>query len=267
MSRTKKSTPALKAIGLTKSSGIGADSKRMLEDVSLSIYPGELVALRGFSSAATAALFTCLSGLDVPDSGSVFIGDLELTAMRESDRAELRRTELGLVSGSCSLVPFLSVSENIEAPLRLVGMAPADREVRVRELLEFVGLAGNQHQQPSGLSAAQQLRVTLARALANQPKLLLAVPVNEKGDGPAAEELTNLVSSLVDETEVAAIVWTSDSLLLGRADRVHELRDGRMSVPVSVRACTAVSSSNASLSGSQMIEVPAEIADQRRQKG
>lgn len=156
MSRTKKLTPVLRAVELSKANRAGKDSQIMFEDVSLSVYPGELVALRGFSSTEATSLLNCLSGLDQPNRGSVFMGDRELTAMRESDRAELRQTHLGVVPSSPALVRFLSVAENIEAPLRLRAISPAERQARVSELLELVGLAGHDHQRPSDVSVGKQ---------------------------------------------------------------------------------------------------------------
>ncbi|WP_323959095.1 ATP-binding cassette domain-containing protein [Arthrobacter sp. JZ12] len=233
--------------------------------MSLSVYPGELVSLKGFSDTAATALLNCLSGLGEPDGGSVFIGDRELTVMRESDRAELRQTHLGLVHGASGLLPILTVAENIELTLRLRGMPAAERHARVDELLELVGLAGCSHQPPSELPADQRWRVGIARAVANQPKVLL-IHESEEGDSPASDELVNLLSDVVHDTQVAAIFSTSDLRLIERADRVFEMHNGHLQGPASGHVGKAVSPSNSQLGTSQMIEVPTEIANQSGRK-
>lgn len=219
--------PALRAVGVTKSYGSGESAVRACTDVSLSVRPSELLVVKG-PSGSGKTLLNCVGGLDEPDSGSVFVGDLELTAMRESDRVALRQTHLGFVFQSFGLIPILSAAENVEVPMRLVGMPSAERQKRVDELLELVGLAQHRHQRPAELSGGQQQRVGLARALANRPKVLIADEPTGQLDSVTAGAMMDLVSDLVRSHRVAAIVTTHDPLLVQRADRVLELHDGRL---------------------------------------
>lgn len=225
--------PALRAVGVTKSYGVGESAVHACADVSLSVQPGELLVVKGPSGSGKTTLLNCVGGLDEPDSGSVFVGDLELTAMRESDRVALRQTHLGFVFQSYGLIPILSAAENVEVPMRLVGMPSAERQKRVDELLELVGLARHRHQRPAELSGGQQQRVGLARALANRPKVLLADEPTGQLDSVTAGAMMDLVSGLVRSHRVAAIVTTHDPLLVQRADRVLELHDGRLQLPES----------------------------------
>ncbi|WP_081746421.1 ATP-binding cassette domain-containing protein [Arthrobacter sp. H5] len=148
--------------------------------------------------------------------------------MRESDRVELRQTQLGFVFQSFGLISILSAAENVEVPMRLVGLPPVKRQARVDELLSLVGLADHHNQRPSELSGGQQQRVGLARALANRPRVLIADEPTGQLDSVTAGIMMDLIAGLVHSQNVAAVVSTHDPLMIQRADRVLELHDGRL---------------------------------------
>ena len=129
---------------------------------------------------------------------------------------------------SFGLIPILTAAENVEVPMRLVGIPPAERQARVDELLELVGLAKHHHQRPAELSGGQQQRVGLARALANRPGVLIDDEPTGQLDSVTAGTMMDLISDLVHSHQVAAIVSTHDPLLMQRADRVLELHDGHI---------------------------------------
>ncbi len=254
-------TPALRVVGVSKTYGAGENAVHACREVSLSVQPGELLVVKGPSGSGKTTLLNCIGGLDEPDSGTVFIGERELTAMRESDRVELRQTEVGFVFQSFGLIPILSAAENVEVPMRLVGMEPGERQVRVAELLDLVGLENHHHQRPAELSGEQQQRVGLARALANRPKLLIADEPTGQLDSVTAAALMDLVSDLVHSHDVAAIVSTHDPQMTQRADRVHELRDGR--ITGSSKAKSNSPKKGRTKPSSPMIEVPDSLSAKR----
>ncbi|GAB3247877.1 ABC transporter ATP-binding protein [Arthrobacter pigmenti] len=220
-------TPVLKAKGITRTYGSGCSAVHACRNVDVEIMPGQLVVVRGPSGSGKTTLLNCLGGLDLPDSGRVWLNGRELTAMRENDRIQLRQTDIGFIFQSFGLIPVLSAAENVEVPLRLVRTEPRERAERVAELLKMAGLAGHHNnQRPVELSGEQQQRVGVARALANRPKLLLAdEPTGQLDSGPAAD-IMDLINELVHNQDVAAILSTHDPLLAARADIVLELHEG-----------------------------------------
>ena len=220
--------PVLRGEGVTRTYGSAETEVHALADVSLELHAGELVMLRGPSGSGKTTLLNILGGLDEPTSGRVWLRDVELTATRESDLVELRRRELGFVFQSFALLPTLTAAENVEVPLRLVGTPVAERAARVQELLESVGLSKHAAQRPDELSGGQRQRVGIARALANRPAVLIADEPTGQLDSRTAAVMMDLIAALVHEQSLAAIVTTHDPRLLGRADRLLEIADGRL---------------------------------------
>jgi len=202
-----------------------------VQEVSLEVRPGELLVVTGPSGAGKTTLLNLLGGLDRPTSGRVLLGDDELSALGEDELAAVRRDRLGYVFQSFGLIPVLSAAENVEVPLRLQRMPQAERDARVAESLELVGLGGHAAQRPYELSGGQQQRVGIARALAARPQLLLADEPTGQLDSGTAATVMDLIGELVHSRGVAAVVTTHDAALVRRADRVVELHDGRMKLP------------------------------------
>jgi putative ABC transport system ATP-binding protein len=197
-------------------------------DVSLEVAPGELVVVTGRSGAGKTTLLNLLGGLDRPTSGRVLLGDDDLTSLHDDALAAVRRDRVGYVFQSFGLIPVLSAAENVEVPLRLQRVAAAEREARVAESLELVGLAGHAAQRPYELSGGQQQRVGIARALAARPSVLLADEPTGQLDSGTAATVMRLITELVHAKGVGAVVTTHDANLVQRADRVVELHDGRV---------------------------------------
>lgn len=213
---------------LTRTYGSAANEVHAVSDVTVELHKGELVMLRGPSGSGKTTLLNILGGLDHPTSGRVRLGDVDVTASREADLVELRRRELGFVFQSFALLPMLTAAENIEVPLRLVDTPVKERAARVAELLESVGLTKHAAQRPDELSGGQRQRVGIARALANRPSVLIADEPTGQLDSRTAATMMDLIASLVHEHALAAIVTTHDPRLLGRADRLLEINDGRL---------------------------------------
>jgi putative ABC transport system ATP-binding protein len=219
---------ALRGTGLTRIYGSGAGQVQALTDVDVHVEPGELVVVRGTSGSGKTTLLNLLGGLERPTSGQVFLGDRELTAMSEDEVLEARRRRLGYVFQSFGLIPVLSAAENVEVPLRLLQVDPAEREQRVAAALAAVGLEKHARQRPSELSGGQQQRVGIARALVAEPAVLLADEPTGQLDSGNAAVVMGLLADLVHHRGVAALVTTHDPLMAERADRVLELHSGRL---------------------------------------
>jgi putative ABC transport system ATP-binding protein len=221
-------TAVLRTEALSRVFGAGERAVTALDSVDLSIEEGELVVLRGPSGSGKTTLLTLLGGLDVPTTGRVIIGDTALDTLSEPDAADLRARSVGYVFQSFGLIPVLSAAENIELPLRILRTPAAERDARVADLLERVGLSAHSEQRPYELSGGQQQRVGIARALANRPRLLLADEPTGQLDSRTGAAMMDLIVSVVRSDGVAALVSTHDPAVAARADRVLELHDGRL---------------------------------------
>lgn len=199
-----------------------------IDAVSLEVSPGELVVVTGRSGAGKTTLLNLLGGLDRPTAGRVLLGDDDLSLLDDDQLAAVRRDRVGYVFQSFGLIPVLSAAENVEVPLRLQLVPAPEREARVAEALELVGLAGHAAQRPYELSGGQQQRVGIARALAARPSVLLADEPTGQLDSGTAATVMGLITELVHARGVGAVVTTHDPNLVKRADRVVELHDGRV---------------------------------------
>jgi putative ABC transport system ATP-binding protein len=158
----------------------------------------------------------------------VWLTGRRLTGATEDELVEFRRHDLGFIFQGFALLPVLSARENIDLPLRLAGVDAAAREARVAELLEAVGLTAHAEQRPPELSGGQQQRVGIARALANQPHVLIADEPTGQLDSVNAEAMMSLIADLVHARGVSAIVATHDPRMAAHADRMLHLHDGRL---------------------------------------
>ncbi|MFD9796670.1 ABC transporter ATP-binding protein [Streptomyces sp. NPDC059070] len=220
--------PMVRVEDLRRSYGEGAAATHALRGVSFEVPRGELVALKGRSGSGKTTLLNLVGGLDRPDSGRITVDSTELTELGEDGRLALRRDRIGFIFQSFGLIPILSAAENVGVPMRLRKADPAEREARVELLLGLVGLADHAEQRPGELSGGQQQRVAIARALANRPALLIADEPTGQLDAQTGLAVMELLRAVVRSEGVTALVATHDHQLLGLADRVLELADGRI---------------------------------------
>lgn len=218
----------LAAHSVTRVFGSAGGAVTALNDVSLELHEGEMLVVRGRSGAGKTTLLNILGGLDRPTSGSVFLGDVEISKASESRLIDTRRDDFGFVFQDFGLIPVLSAAENVEVPLRLAGVAVKERDARVAELLELVGLSKNSAQRPGELSGGQQQRVGIARALAHKPRVLLADEPTGQLDSATGATMMELFDRVVRSEGVSAILTSHDAALMSRADRIVELRDGHL---------------------------------------
>jgi putative ABC transport system ATP-binding protein len=223
--------PLVEAIDLVRDYPVGDSVVHALRAINLSVAPGELIAVRGRSGSGKTTLLNLLGGLDQPTSGKVVVDGLGISSMGEDQLVDVRRRTVAFVFQAFGLVPFLTATENVEVPLRLVHARPKERDARVATLLDIVGLADRAKHRPHELSGGEQQRVALARALANGPKLLLADEPTGQLDSDTGHVIMLLLRSIVRHEGITAVVATHDPLMLDVADRVFELRDGRFISP------------------------------------
>lgn len=220
--------PLIQVEGVSRDYGRGRRVVRAVRDVSFTVATGELVAVRGRSGAGKTTLLNIIGGLDRPTAGRVVVAGHEISAAPERTLVQLRRTTIGFVFQSFGLVPILSAAENVGVPLRLSRVDSAERERRVAMLLELVGLGEHANQRPYELSGGQQQRVAVARALANDPRLLIADEPTGQLDSETGRSIMDLLRAVVQARGMTALVATHDPALMDVADRVITLRDGQV---------------------------------------
>lgn len=218
----------LRGVGLGRRYGSGQTAVEALADVDIEVRAGRLTVVRGPSGSGKTTLLNLLGGLDRPTSGRVLLGDDVLSELSEAELAAARRDCIGYVFQNFGLIPVLSAAENVEVPLRLRRMERGQRDERVAEVLELVGLTRHAGQRPGELSGGQQQRVGVARALVARPEVLIADEPTGQLDSETAERIMDLILEVTRIRGTATVVATHDPLLISRADEVLELRDGRV---------------------------------------
>ena len=218
----------VEAAGLVRDYASGEGVIHALRGIDLVVGRGQLVAVRGRSGSGKTTLLNLLGGLDRPTAGRVLVEGIEISALDEDELVDVRRRTVAFIFQAFGLLPILSAAENVEVPLRLVHADPFERDRRVAELLELVGLGERMHHRPHELSGGEQQRVAIARALANRPALLLADEPTGQLDSETGHRIMHLVRTVIRSEGITAVVATHDPLMLDVADRVVELRDGQV---------------------------------------
>lgn len=191
----------------------------------LAVEAGELLVVAGRSGAGKTTLLTMLGGLDRPTEGRVIVDGVDL-ADPATDLSALQGSRIASIFQTAGLIPVLSAAENVEVPLRIRRVDPAERDRRVADALHDVGLEDHAQQRPAELSGGQQQRVGIARALVMAPGILLADEPTAQLDSETGAQIMELIGRLVHDRGTAAVVATHDPAMLERADRVLELHDG-----------------------------------------
>jgi putative ABC transport system ATP-binding protein len=216
------------AADVYRSYRLGAATVPAVRGVSVAIGGGEFVALQGPSGSGKTTLLNLLGLLDQPDSGNVEVGGKDAGSLSENLRSDIRRDRFGFVFQTFNLIPVLSAGENIAYPMVLARVASRDRDRRVAELLNSVGLDGKSAVRPDLLSGGQRQRVAIARALANRPSVVFADEPTANLDSATADEILDLMRSICDQSGVAFLFATHDPRVVARARRVITLHDGQV---------------------------------------
>ncbi len=212
--------------GLSKRVSLPEGELTLLQDINLSIFPGEAVAVVGASGAGKSTLLGLLAGMDTPSSGRVYMDGVELSALDEDGRARLRAARVGFVFQAFHLLPNLTALENVMLPLELAGHGSA--RAAACEVLTRVGLAQRFQHYPKQLSGGEQQRVALARAFAPRPKVLFADEPTGNLDSVTGLRIIELLFAMNREQDTTLVLVTHDEHLAQRCGRRLELEAGRL---------------------------------------
>jgi putative ABC transport system ATP-binding protein len=206
----------------------GDREHRVLDHAAADLANAEVVAIIGRSGSGKSTLLNLISGIDRPDSGSVEIDGVDVTSLAEPRLTLFRRKHIGFVYQFFNLVPTLDVEENVRLVLELNGVRGAQARERSAAILREVGLADRARSAVDTLSGGEQQRVAIARALVHQPPLLLADEPTGNLDEETAQQVMPVLLSLARQRGATLLIVTHDAALARTADRVLELRDGRL---------------------------------------
>jgi putative ABC transport system ATP-binding protein len=219
----------LQVKNLKKSFKSGDNTVTAVNGINLSIPQGTFAAIVGKSGSGKSTLLSLLGALDKPSSGSIEVDGNDITKMNDQKLIAYRRGTIGFIFQNYSLIPNLTALENVMLPMEFAGVRPAERQKKAEELLEQVGITGNEQQRkPSRLSGGQQQRVAIARALANNPKLILADEPTGNLDSKTGKVIFDLLHNLTRNQKTTIIVVTHDLEIAGKTDKVVNLRDGKL---------------------------------------
>jgi putative ABC transport system ATP-binding protein len=217
----------LVARDLRKDYPMNGEAVHALRGASLTVQPGEYVAIVGPSGSGKSTLLQIVGGIDVPSGGSVELLGTRLESLDDRELTRLRLTRLGFVFQRFHLLPVLTARENVELPMAEAGIKGAQRRARARQLLEYVGLAHREGHRATQLSGGEMQRVAIARALANRPAILLADEPTGELDAATGQEILDLFRRL-NRDGTTLLVVTHDDRLAAQAGRVVHMLDGRI---------------------------------------
>lgn len=216
----------LEARDLVKRYPLGEGEVEALRGVSLQVQQGEFVAIMGTSGSGKSTMLHLLGGLDLPTSGEVMIDGIGISGLDEEQRTLTRRAKTGFVFQFFNLIPLLTVAENVALPFLIAGDPASRHRMRVEELLAMVGLSDKADHKPDQLSAGEQQRIALARALATGPAILLADEPTGNLDYTTGAEILDLLWDSAERLGQTIVLVTHDARAAAYADRVLVVRDG-----------------------------------------
>ena len=220
--------PIITATGIHKIYDTGTVKVNALRGVNLTVERGEMVAIMGPSGCGKTTMLNCLSGLDEIESGQVVIDGVVLHDLPDDNRSDYRARNMGFVFQLYNLLPVLSAVENVELPLLVSGVRPAEARTRSMDLLELVGLSDRAQHLPGELSGGQRQRVTIARALVNNPSIVWADEPTGDLDSETASDIMDLMCKLNVENGQSFVLVTHSDDVGKRAHRIVRMRDGNI---------------------------------------
>lgn len=224
---SNETAPPLRVEGVTKQFRQGVSTIEALKDVSLTVHPGEFVAVMGASGSGKSTLLHVMAGLTRPDVGRVLVEGEDVVALPDRKLTRFRRRRIGLVFQAFNLIPALTAEDNIRLPLLTDGR-PEAADGKIDDLLTHLGIAGRRAHRPDALSGGEQQRVAIARALITDPAIVLADEPTGSLDSVTGQNLCRLLKELCHEQGRTIVVVTHEPAVAAWADRVVVMKDGRV---------------------------------------
>ena len=219
----------IRAIGVKRYYyGKGENVTKALDDITVDVYRGEYISIMGPSGSGKSTLFNMIGGIDSPTEGMVFIDEIDVAQLDSYELAWMRCQKIGYIFQTYNILPVLTALENITLPMTFAGLPPDDARDKGAEILRRVGLGDRIFHRPYELSGGQQQRVAVARAIANDPVIILADEPTANLDVKTGEEIIDLLRQLKDERGITVISATHDMKMLDVSDRVLWIRDGKL---------------------------------------
>jgi putative ABC transport system ATP-binding protein len=219
---------AVRCVELCKTYRQGDEDIKALDHLSILVEKGDFVCLMSPSGGGKTTLLNAIGGLDIPDSGEVWIADRRIDQLSKGELADLRLANIGFVFQAYNLIPVLSAQENIEFVMQVQGVPAAERREKSLAILEEVGLEGLADRRPADMSGGQQQRVAVARAIVSRPQLVLADEPTANLDSHTSGELMDLFTQLNEHHSTTFIIATHDQSVMRYAKRIVRMRDGRI---------------------------------------
>jgi len=218
----------VQTVDLAKRYKRGRISVAALDGVDVTIAKGEIIGIIGPSGSGKTTLLNLIGGLDRPTHGKVLVDGVDLGELGDGKLADYRLNKIGFIFQFYNLISTLNSVENVELPMALASVSREEREERARELLKTVGLSMRFNHMPEELSGGEQQRVAVARALSNNPSVILGDEPTGDLDSKSAKALMDLIWTLRKEKKVTFVLVTHDPIVVARCDRVYSIRDGKV---------------------------------------
>jgi putative ABC transport system ATP-binding protein len=227
---------AVRCVDLCKTYRQGDQDIKALDHVSIEVAKGGFVCLSAPSGGGKTTLLNAIGGLDIPDSGEVYVDEQRIDNLSKGDLADLRLRQIGFVFKAYNLIPVLSAEENVEFVMQVQGVAAAERSEKARAILKEVGLEGLENRRPADMSGGQQQRVAVARAVASRPALILADEPTANLDSKTSDGLMELFTELNENHGSTFIIASHDQRVMNYAKRLVRMLDGRIVEDIDQRA-------------------------------